>query len=196
MNTEPMRVEVDADELLKLRYELHERGKQIVELQERNNELVKLWRRISIRANVAHFHRVTGNPVLDRPQVPPPERCRLRMALESEEFFEVAEAMYAGNPDALRELEAIRAAFAQLVDGYTPEPDIVAVAKELCDRDYISEGTRLEFGIDGGPVLAEVQKSNLSKAGGPKRADGKQLRPEGWQPPDIASVLREQGWRG
>jgi predicted HAD superfamily Cof-like phosphohydrolase len=32
----------------------------------------------------------------------------------------------------------------------------------------------------------------MAKAGGPKRADGKQLKPEGWTPPDLAPILAEQ----
>ena len=31
----------------------------------------------------------------------------------------------------------------------------------------------------------------MDKAGGPKRADGKQLKPEGWQPADLGRVLKQ-----
>jgi hypothetical protein len=32
----------------------------------------------------------------------------------------------------------------------------------------------------------------MAKVGGPVRPDGKKLKPEGWQPPDIAGILRAQ----
>ena len=64
------------------------------------------------------------------------------------------------------------------------------------DLDYVVEGTRLEFEIDGGPIAVEVHRSNMAKVGGPVREDGKRLKPPGWTPPDIAGELRKQGWKG
>jgi predicted HAD superfamily Cof-like phosphohydrolase len=32
----------------------------------------------------------------------------------------------------------------------------------------------------------------MAKASGPRRADGKVLKPEGWTPPDIVGVLERQ----
>jgi len=40
----------------------------------------------------------------------------------------------------------------------------------------------------------EVHRANMDKAGGPKRADGKVLKPEGWKPPDIHGILEQWGW--
>lgn len=51
-------------------------------------------------------------------------------------------------------------------------------------------------GIDLRPVWSEVHAANMRKTTGPVREDGKRLKPEGWQPPDIAGVLRAQGWQG
>lgn len=76
--------------------------------------------------------------------------------------------------------------------------DLVEFADALADLDYVIEGTRLEFGINGAPIAAEVHRSNLSKLGpnGPMlREDGKILKPPGWTPPDIAGELRKQGWQ-
>lgn len=191
-----MNFAIDVNELNRLTGEIVALRAQVTDLQERNTELVELNRAQSIRANVAQFHRVTDNPVLEYPQVPPRERCTLRMALIAEEFFEVAEAMYAGNPDVHWQLEVIRDSFTSIIEKYEPAPDVVALADGLCDLDYVVEGTRLEFGIDGAPVLAEAQKSNLSKTDAPRRSDGKTLKGPNYTPPDIARVLREQGWRG
>jgi predicted HAD superfamily Cof-like phosphohydrolase len=54
----------------------------------------------------------------------------------------------------------------------------------------------LEFGIPLEKVWTEVHKSNMAKADPLKggviyREDGKVLKPEGWQKPDIAGVLHE-----
>jgi predicted HAD superfamily Cof-like phosphohydrolase len=63
----------------------------------------------------------------------------------------------------------------------------------MADLDYVVEGTRLEFGIDGEPIAAEVHRANMAKTEGPVAPDGKRLKPPGWTPPDIAGVLRKQG---
>jgi predicted HAD superfamily Cof-like phosphohydrolase len=42
------------------------------------------------------------------------------------------------------------------------------------------------------PIFAEIHRSNMNKLNGPKRADGKQLKPEGWKPPDIYSEVEKQ----
>jgi predicted HAD superfamily Cof-like phosphohydrolase len=63
------------------------------------------------------------------------------------------------------------------------------IADALADLVYVLIGTATTFGIDLRPVWAEVHRSNMAKEGGPTRADGKILKPEGWQPPDIAAAL-------
>lgn len=47
------------------------------------------------------------------------------------------------------------------------------------------------LGLDLFPFYEEVHKTNMAKLGGPKREDGKQLKPPGWQPPRIAEILAE-----
>lgn len=44
-------------------------------------------------------------------------------------------------------------------------------------------------------LMTAVQDANQQKQSGPVRSDGKQLKPAGWQPPDIAGELIRQGWR-
>ena len=80
--------------------------------------------------------------------------------------------------------------------------DMVEFADALTDLDYVIEGTRLTFGIDGRCMLAEVQRANMAKtnealasADASKRAGVvKAQKPPGWTPPDVAGVLKEQGW--
>jgi len=78
--------------------------------------------------------------------------------------------------------------------------DMPEIADALADIIYIAIGTAQVYGIDLRPVFAEVHAANMRKRGTDgkmvRRADGKILKPEGWVGPDIAGVLRKQGWRG
>lgn len=89
--------------------------------------------------------------------------------------------------------ELHREEFKELVEAIESH-DIVAVADALADLTYVLYGTALELGIDLDMVLAEVHRSNMAKLGPDGepiyREDGKVLKPKGWQPPDIAGVLR------
>lgn len=146
----------------------------------------------SIRACVLGFHRAFDVPVLPEPTVPSVERVRFRLSLIAEEFSELLRA--AGvNTFAI---EAVDDAIAEALEcSGVGEVDLVELADACCDLDYVVEGTRLEFGIDGGPVLDEVHRSNMAKLQDGKvvrREDGKVLKPEGWTKPDIAGVLAQQ----
>ena len=74
--------------------------------------------------------------------------------------------------------------------------NLVELVDALADLDYVVEGTRIEFGINGKPIADAVHAANMAKVGGGIRGDGKINKPEGWQPPDIAGELRKQGWEG
>jgi predicted HAD superfamily Cof-like phosphohydrolase len=70
--------------------------------------------------------------------------------------------------------------------------DLAAVAKEMADLLYVTYGTAVSYGIDLEPVFQEVHRSNLSKIGGYKRADGKWVKPPTYSPADIESILEVQ----
>ena len=72
--------------------------------------------------------------------------------------------------------------------------DIVEVADGIADAIYVILGTAIEYGIDARPIWDEVQRTNMAKEGGGVREDGKILKPDGWIPPDIGSLLVAQGW--
>lgn len=74
-------------------------------------------------------------------------------------------------------------------------PSLVSVADGLVDLMYIAQGCAQACGIDLDPVLDAVHAANMAKVGGPV-VNGKQCKPPGWTPPDIAAVLRAQGWDG
>lgn len=89
---------------------------------------------------VAEFHSTFGAPILESPQIPSEERCRLRVNLLQEELNELSEAIEAG--------------------------DIVEIADALADLQYVLSGAVLEFGLKDrfDPLFDEVQRSNMSKA--------------------------------
>lgn len=67
---------------------------------------------------------------------------------------------------------------------------IVPTIDGLCDVLVVTYGTACEMGIDLEQYFLEVHLSNMAKAGGPVREDGKVLKPEGWVGPDIAGILK------
>lgn len=122
---------------------------------------------------VLDFHRAV---YAEAPAVPtPPSRdlLALRLTLIREEVAEVE--------DAAQGLDR------QLAKG--DAADLTPLAHELVDLLYVTYGALLALGTDPDAVFAEVHRANLAKTSGPKRLDGKQLKPEGWQPADVRGVL-------
>lgn len=121
---------------------------------------------------VRDFHRAFGLDVRDKPCEVPPDLAAHRGDLLAEEAREVAEVSVQGPLDRL--------------------------AHELADVVYIAYGTALVHGIDLDAVIAEVHRSNMTKLGPDgrvsRRADGKVLKGEHYEAPDVAAVLRRQGW--
>ncbi len=116
------------------------------------------------------FHRAVYGDVPATPTIPDPGTLALRRTLIAEECAEVIEAidLLAAEPTGER---------------------LAALAHELADLLYVTYGTFVVAGIDADAVMAEVHRANMRKLSGPRRGDGKQLKPEGWQPPDVRGVL-------
>lgn len=118
--------------------------------------------------DLVDFHRACNEPAFSQPAIPPKERINLRHALLREEFREL---QYAMNND-----------------------DLVEIADGLVDLIYVAIGTALEYGIDLPAVWREIHDSNMRKVDPETgkvrhREDGKVLKPDGWQPPDVAGAL-------
>ena len=118
--------------------------------------------------DVTDFHKAFGQRVGETPALPddPKERV-LRMDLLAEEIEEYYTA--------------------------EKEQDLVGVADALTDIIYIALGTAVAYGIPLDKCFAEVHRSNMAKLVGGKvfrREDGKIMKPEGWTPPDLESILK------
>lgn len=188
---------------------------RIDELLAHNTDLVERLRD-TVHHHSRQFHRALGIPVAHSPTVPTDDRVRLRLRLIAEEFFEALEAALALGPRGSahrRTLDAVRG----LISLVPVDVDLPGFIDALADIDYVVEGGRVEFGVDGRPIAREVHRSNMAKAtcvkcgvawtpagvcvcGGAEaravhRADGKVAKPDGWTPPDIRGELVKQGWR-
>ena len=74
--------------------------------------------------------------------------------------------------------------------------DLPGAVDGIVDSIYVLIGSAITFGVNLDPIWDAVQRANMAKLGGPIRADGKVMKPPGWQAPDVAALLRLQGWRG
>jgi predicted HAD superfamily Cof-like phosphohydrolase len=121
---------------------------------------------------VRQFHLAFGLDARSTPAEVPPGLAAHRGELLAEEAAEVAEVSVSGPLDRL--------------------------AHELADVVYVAYGTALVHGIDLDEVIAEIHRSNMTKLGPDgriaRRADGKILKGEHYEAPDVAAVLRRQGW--
>jgi len=90
--------------------------------------------------HVSEFHKTFQHPILDTPQIPAEQRCRLRVNLIAEELQELEKAI--------------------------KDNDLVEITDALCDIQYVLSGAILEFGLGEkfSELFNEVQRSNMSKA--------------------------------
>jgi predicted HAD superfamily Cof-like phosphohydrolase len=155
-----------------------------------------------LREQVTEFHRAFSVPVMDKPTEPSSDRVKLRLRLIAEEFVELLEAAgaWAATTAIKENIEHAITSIGEkaTMTGKPIAPfDMVEVADALADLQVVICGSELEFGIDGAKVLDEVMASNLSKVGSTIRGDGKIMKDApGFFRPDIARVLKEQGWEG
>ena len=89
---------------------------------------------------VAEFHKTFNAPVLETPQIPSEQRCKLRVSLLQEELNELSQAIKDG--------------------------DLVEIADALCDLQYVLSGAVLEFGMGNkfDKIFENIHNSNMSKA--------------------------------
>ena len=121
--------------------------------------------------DIQDFHReVMLDAFPDNPHTPNHRYSNLRFKLVKEEMEETLQAIF--------------------------EDNLPEVADGIADSIVVLLGTAVTYGIDMGPIWDKVHESNMAKKNGPMREDGKRLKPEGWEHPDIEKLLKEQGWDG
>lgn len=153
---------------------------------------------VSTRHMVVCFHQKYGQPIGDRPQVPSDARVRFRWALMLEEMREAFEATFDFGPvGARRTLDMAWALLERMAQNRGIKVDLPEFVDGLLDTKYVIEGTLVEFGVDGEPIMRAIHKANMAKLPNP---GGKPIKPDGWIPPNIAGWLRRQdpdhkGWK-
>ncbi len=121
-----------------------------------------------IVASLLEFNEAFEIPKLATPGLGSDELIELRIKLLTEEVQEYAEAARNG--------------------------DLVEVLDALADIGYILAGTIINHGMQYiyDDAFNEVHRSNMAKLVDGKvirRDDGKVLKPEGWQPPQLAQFV-------
>lgn len=129
---------------------------------------------------IREFHAAVGAPLPKSLTMRDADHLILRHKLIEEEYEEVT-AVYQEMIAALQVGKTV-----DPVEALTP------LAHELADLLYVVYGAIESFGIDADAVFKEVHRANLQKAGGSRREDGKILKPPGWQPADVKSVISKQ----
>ena len=119
--------------------------------------------------SLLEFNEAFEIPYLTEPGLSSDELIELRIKLLSEEVEEYAEAARTG--------------------------DLVEVLDALADIGYILAGTIINHGMQEvyDDAFNEVHRSNMAKLVDGKvirREDGKVMKPEGWQPPQLAKFLQ------
>lgn len=143
--------------------------------------------------DVAKFQKAYGAPchpsraIARGCQDMPPERIALRLGLVFEEFLELARA-HGMSTDTL---EYQYQGFLEISPPRLK--DVPEIADAIGDSIYVLVGMALEYGIPLDHVWREIQESNMKMFPGGtvlrRDSDGKVMKPEGWEPPDIEGVL-------
>lgn len=116
--------------------------------------------------DVAHWNAMMGQPVEDR----------------------LSDTLDFDSPSLRLGISLVREEFTETMDAWAGK-DINGIADGVVDLIWVLCGLLARMGIDLDSVWDEVRKANYAKLGGPVRADGKVLKPEGWKPPDISAAL-------
>lgn len=141
-------------------------------------------------------------PISRRPQLIDHGRLTTNFKVISEEWAELVEGIYGSFTGGIA--QGVYEGIAQAEEGNhrvgtAEEPDLVKTADALGDLVITIYGMAIEMGIDLDKVIEEQMRANMSKVddhGQPVfNEEGKYIK-EGtnYSPPDVVSVLREQGW--
>lgn len=136
---------------------------------------------------VKEFMLRFGHPVYEEPRLIEDQAWEaMRIELIREELCELMDAL--GYKDTANQ---IRAVYINPDEEY--ERDLVAAADALGDLEYVVNGAAIGMGIPLPEVVAEIHRSNMTKLGPDGRPiyreDGKILKGEDYEPPNLERVL-------
>lgn len=136
---------------------------------------------------------IAGQGTPSQPTVPDQATALLRARIILEEALETVDALGVTasfipgmtNSAKLEIKKNIRLEFDH-------EPDLIAIADGCADISVVTIGTLVTCGIPDNGLLELVDNNNLTKFknGVLKDANGKFLKPEGWEPPNIEQFLQ------
>lgn len=146
-------------------------------------------------AQLRAFHEAMQQTIGDVTAPDPTQDLGLRVRLIAEEFEELLVALEPKlKPGIVADVEHWLSAYEMLLaKGEASDPrdgDAPAeIADALADILYVTTGAGVAWGLLLQYIFDEVHRSNMAKAGGEVRPDGKRLKPPGWTPPDVQGVI-------
>lgn len=147
-----------------------------------------------LQERVEEFHAKMGQADPAKPVDLTPEQRMKRARLIAEEACETVFALM-GTEAGVAIMESVGSdvAWKRLGRG---QGDLSEIADGCIDLQVVCAGTLSEAGIADVPLIEAVMDANDAKVGGGVDANGKFMKPPGWRPPDVAGLLRAQGWGG
>lgn len=116
----------------------------------------------------------------------------VQIGVHFEEVAEMAVALFPGDSEIARLLDAKAAYFKRDYPGVFDGHDRTELLDALCDQIVTAVGVAHMFGLDIDGALAEVNRSNWSKFVDCKPvfdANGKITKPATYSPPDLSSFV-------
>lgn len=147
--------------------------------------------------DVQTFMQLADQEVPSAPTMPSAKIRELRVRLLLEEVLEFAHAVgvkvyLQDHYDTEQEIT-----FGELRFETHDATNLVEAVDGLADISVVTVGAFIALGVTDEAVLQEVDANNLAKFGPGGHKDentGKWIKPPGHKPPDVAKVLRAQGW--
>ena len=141
--------------------------------------------------NVKDFMRTFGQEVPNRIVIPSFDTLKLRLILNLEETFELAEAMGIkitagdyGNRMTVKECSDL--SFEKV-----GEPDMVEIADALADIDYVNNGCAAACGLPFDEIKQKVHDSNMTKLWSATELGTKPI-PENWSVVEVNGIQSEK----
>jgi predicted HAD superfamily Cof-like phosphohydrolase len=147
---------------------------------------------------VERFMREAKQIVRLWPDQPREDERILRAKLILEEALETCQALGVSivlrvpDQDGGVDLHPVREE--DIVFNVSADFNLVDAVDGCCDVMVVTLGCLSCLGVGDVHVMNAVLDANDAKMTGPIREDGKRLKPEGWQPPNIEGELVLQGW--